>query len=181
MNYRVIFLDFDGVLNDNCKKVTKEAITAFLFLLHLYPSKVVVTSSNQQNGTLERQKKLRSFLNEFGIYDIDFINPNFRGGTFCGKDISYRTLGILDYLSVNQVSEYLILDDDYANEYKRLALNYYKTSMYKGLKWSDLKNISFSNKIPKIDIKYQLRPRGMIEEVHHKLIKVLENKIKKYV
>lgn len=178
-NDRVIFLDFDGVINDNVKPVTKEAMSAFLFLLHLYPSKVVVTTSNLQNGTIEKQKYLSTFLNKFGIYDIDFINPNFRDGVFFDKKLSFRALGIIDYFSNHEVGEYLILDDDYYNEYKRLGLNYYKTMACKGLRWNDLKKITFSSNIPKIDIKYHLRPMGMMEVAHYQLIKTLKNGIEK--
>ena len=65
------------------------------------------------------------------------------------KTISNRVCGIIDYLKNNQNINYVILDDEYQNEYKLFNLNYYKTNTYVGLKEKDLDKITFSNIISK--------------------------------
>ncbi len=76
----------------------------------------------QLNGIINRRKYIANRLEEQGIYDVDFIEPNFEG-SFLNIDVPDRLLGIIDYLKNNEVSSYVILDDDYHNDYKLLCLN----------------------------------------------------------
>ena len=70
----IIFLDIDGVLNDNCSEF-----------------------SRQMNGIETRRKSLKYQFEKLSIYNIDFIDPNFRGSLGDIK-LPSRLLGIVDYL-----------------------------------------------------------------------------------
>ena len=87
-----------------------------------------------------------------------------------------RVLGIIDYLKNNDVSSYVILDDDYHNDYKLLCLNHYRPLPLKGLTYKDLSKISFKkvnlNNFEYINYKY--RKLGAYEQVTNGLIKVLK-------
>lgn len=93
----VIFLNMDGVLNNNYDKYSYEAHTVLLKLISKYSAKVVIISSNLGNGTINRRKKLIQIFNNLDIYDIDFINLNFEF-SFLNVKITRRVVGIIDYL-----------------------------------------------------------------------------------
>ena len=172
---KIIFLDIDGVLNDIRVKFKEESVNVVKELIKIYNAKVVMITSRQLNGTINRRKYIANRLEEQGIYDVDFIEPNFEG-SFLNIDVPDRVLGIIDYLKNNDVSSYVILDDDYHNDYKLLCLNHYRPLPLKGLTYKDLSKISFKkvnlNNFEYINYKY--RKLGAYEQVTNDLIKVLK-------
>lgn len=171
----IIFLDIDGVLNDIRVKFNEESVNVVKELIKIYNAKVVMITSWQLNGTTNRRKNIANRLEEQGIYDVDFIEPNFRGN-FLNIEVPDRVLGIIDYLKNHNVSSYVILDDDYHNDYKLLCLNHYRTLPLKGLTYKDLSKISFK----KVNLNnfeyanYDYRKLGAYEQVTNDLIKVLK-------
>lgn len=172
---KIIFLDIDGVLNDIRVKFKEESVNVVKKLIKIYNAKVVMITSWQLNGTINRRKYIANRLEEQGIYDVDFIEPNFEG-SFLNIDVPDRVLGIIDYLKNNDVSSYVILDDEYHNDYKLLCLNHYRPLPSKGLTYKDLSKISFKkvnlNNFEYINYKY--RKLGAYEQVTNDLIKVLK-------
>lgn len=172
---KIIFLDIDGVLNDIRVKFKEESVNVVKELIKIYNAKVVMITSWQLNGTINRRKYIANRLEEQGIYDVDFIEPNFEG-SFLNIDVPDRVLGIIDYLKNNDVSSYVILDDDYHNDYKLLCLNHYRPLPLKGLTYKDLSKISFKkvnlNNFEYINYKY--RKLGAYEQVTNGLIKTLK-------
>lgn len=172
---KIIFLDIDGVLNDIRVKFKEESVNVVKELIKIYNAKVVMITSWQLNGTINRRKYIANRLEEQGIYDVDFIEPNFEG-SFLNIDVPDRVLGIIDYLKNNEVSSYVIIDDDYHNDYKLLCLNHYRPFPLKGLTYKDLSKISFKkvnlNNFEYINYKY--RKLGAYEQVTYGLIKVLK-------
>lgn len=172
---KIIFLDIDGVLNDIRVKFKEESVNVVKELIKIYNAKVVMITSWQLNGTINRRKYIANRLEEQGIYDVDFIEPNFEG-SFLNIDVPDRVLGIIDYLKNNEVSSYVIIDDDYHNDYKLLCLNHYRPFPLKGLTYKDLSKISFKkvnlNNFEYINYKY--RKLGAYEQVTNGLIKVLK-------
>lgn len=122
----IIFLDIDGVLNDNCSEFLSESVEVLKLFVQIYNAKVVMISSWQMNGIETRRKSLKYQFEKLSIYNIDFIDPNFRGGLGDIK-LPSRLLGIVDYLKKNEITNYVILDDDYHNDYKLICLNHFKT------------------------------------------------------
>ena len=122
----IIFLDIDGVLNDNCSEFLSESVEVLKLLVQIYNAKVVMISSWQMNGIETRRKALKYQFEKLSIYNIDFIGPNFRGGLGDIK-LPSHLLGIVDYLKKNEITNYVILDDDYHNDYKLICLNHFKT------------------------------------------------------
>ena len=171
----IIFLDIDGVLNDIRVKFKEESVNVVKELIKIYNAKVVMITSWQLNGTINRRKYIANRLEEQGIYDVDFIEPNFEG-SFLNIDVPDRVLGIIDYLKNNDVSSYVILDDDYHNDYKLLCLNHYRPFPLKGLTYKDLSKISFKkvNLNNFEDINYKYRKLGAYEKVTNGLIKTLK-------
>ena len=172
---KIIFLDIDGVLNDIRVKFKEESVNVVKELIKIYNAKVVMITSWQLNGTINRRKYIANRLEEQGIYDVDFIEPNFEG-SFLNIDVPDRVLGIIDYLKNNEVSSYVIIDDDYHNDYKLLCLNHYRPFPLKGLTYKDLSKISFKkvnlNNFEYINYKY--RKLGAYEQVTNGLIKTLK-------
>jgi len=173
----IIFLDIDGVLNDNSSSFSLESVNVLKYLIKIYNTKVVMITSWQMNGTENKRKNIKYKFEKLGIYDIDFIDPNFEG---CLGNIILpsRLLGIVDYLRKYPEYNYVIFDDDYHNDYKLLCLNYYKTNAYKGLNYGDLKKIEFRpvNLNNFKCINYYYRQLGEYELITNKLIKVLKKK-----
>lgn len=179
----VLFLDIDGVLNNIKVRFNEESVNVVKELIQRYNAKVVMITSWQTNGTEARRKWIKHQFEKLGIYDIDFIDPNFEGN-LCFKDslshikIDSRLLGIINYLQNKDECNYVILDDDYHNDYKMLCLNHYRTMPLKGLTYKDLPKITF--KLVNLNnfkyIKYQHRQLGQYELVTNKLIKVLKKK-----
>lgn len=137
---KVIFLDFDGVINNwydfdgvslNNAKILKEIITQT-------DAKIVVTSSNKYS--LQRSDNPSYFasnfyrkyikpLNELGIEIYDM--------TPC---IEYnRTLEIQNYLYAHEVEEYVIIDDDLIGE--KLQEHQVFLNLYKGLQLEHIKPV----------------------------------------
>lgn len=171
----IIFLDIDGVLNDNVSGLSLESVKVVKELIDEHNAKVVIISSLQWNGTESIRKKIRSKFENIGIYDIDFIDPNFEGG-ICDISVPSRLLGIVDYLKNNEVSSYVILDDDYHNDYRLLRLNYYRPLPFKGLTEKDLPKIKFlSVNLNNFQhVNYRYRSLGDYELVTNALIKTLK-------
>lgn len=173
----IIFLDIDGVLNDNYSEFLSESIEVLNLLVQIYNANVVMISSWQMNGTETRRKMLKYLLEQLCIYNIDFIDPNFEGNLGNIK-LPSRLLGIVDYLKNNEITNYVILDDEYHNDYKLIRLNYFKTMPFNGLTYKDLSKIvlkpvninNFKN------INYQYRQLKNYEVVTNNLIKVLKKK-----
>lgn len=180
----IIFLDIDGVLNDNYFKFLSESIEVLKPLIQKYNARVVIISSWQMNGTKAKRKLLKYQFEKFCIFDIDFIDPNFEG-KFDDIKLPSRLLGIVDYLKNNEVTNYVVLDDEYHNDYKLICLNHFKTMSFKGLTYKDLSKIVLKavNLNNFEHIKYQHRQLGNYETVTNSLIRVLkkniENNIKK--
>ena len=63
------------------------------------------------------RKALKHQIEGLCIYNIDFINPNFEGNLGDIK-LPSRLLGIVDYLKNNEITNYVVLDDEYHNDYK---------------------------------------------------------------
>lgn len=82
---------------------------------------------------------MKKILEKEDLEIFDFINPS---ETYSNTDFSPRSCGILDYLQEHPCS-YLILDDEYQQEYEFLKLNYYHTPTLVGLKRQDLSHLSF--------------------------------------
>lgn len=179
----IIFLDIDGVLNNIKVKFNEESVNVVKELIQGYNAKVVMITSWQMNGTKTRRKWIQHQFERLGIYDIDFIDPNFKGN-LCFKrslhhiQIDSRLLGIVNYLQNNGECNYVILDDDYHNDYKLLCLNHYKSLPLKGLTYKDLPKITFKpvnlNNFKYIN--YQYRQLGEYELVTNNLIKILKRK-----
>ena len=152
MHRNVIFLDVDGVLNgpeqfEGYLIFSNEALYVIKNLIKKYNAEIVLITAIQENGNKEIREKIVKIFNKSNINITDFINPNLEG-KLLDKKISYRICGIIDYLKNNQNINYVILDDEYQNEYKLFNLNYYKTNTYVGLIKKDLDKIKFSKKIP---------------------------------
>ena len=173
----IIFCDIDGVLNDNWSEFLSESIEVLNLLVQTYNAKIVIISSWQMNGTEARRKLLKYQFEKLCIYDIDFIDPNFEGGLGDIK-LPSRLLGIVDYLKNNEIANYVVLDDEYHNDYKLIRLNHFKTMPFKGLTYKDLPKIVLAPVDPNNfkHINYQYRQLGDYEVVTNNLVKVLRKK-----
>lgn len=179
----VIFLDVDGVLNNIQVRFNEESVNVVKELIQRYNAKVVMITSWQMNGTENRRKWIGYQLENLGIYDVDFIEPNFKGslcfkGSLSSIEIDSRLLGIIDYLKNEGECNYVILDDDYHNDYKMLCLNHYRTMPLKGLTYKDLSKIELkpANLNNFKYINYQYRQLGPYEVATNNLAKVLKMK-----
>lgn len=129
---KVIFLDFDGVINNwyEFEGVSLENAKILRQIIMRTDAKIVVTSSNkyslQRNNnssylTSNFYRKYVKPLNEFGIEIYDL--------TPC---IQYnRTLEIKKYLDEHEVEAYVIIDDDLIGE--ELQSHQVFLDLYKGL------------------------------------------------
>ena len=173
----IIFLDIDGVLNNSIVIFNEESVNALKELVMRYNAKVVMITSWQGNGTVNIRKRFEKRLEQFDIFDNDFIDPNYEG-KLLDIELPSRLLGIVDYLKKNEVANYVILDDEYKKYYKLVCLNYYRTKTLKGLTYKDLNKIKLkpvnSNNFKYIN--YQYRQLGDFELVTNNLIKVLKKK-----
>jgi hydroxymethylpyrimidine pyrophosphatase-like HAD family hydrolase len=179
----IIFLDIDGVLNNIEVKFKDECVNVVKELIKQHDAKIVIISSWQWNGTQRIRNNIKIIFEKLGIYNIDFIDPNYRGnicfkGSLSPIEIDSRLLGIIDYLKKNKDSNYVILDDDYHNDYKFICLNHYKTIALRGLTYEDISKIKFKpvnlNNFEYINYKY--RELGLYELKTNQLIKVLKKK-----
>lgn len=129
------------------------------------------------NGVETRRKALKYQFEKLCIYNIDFIDPNFEG-SLCDIKLPSRLLGVVDYLKNNEITNYVILDDEYHNDYKLIRLNHFKTMPFKGLTYKNLLKIVLKpvNLNNFKHINYQYRQLGDYEVVTNNLIKVLKRK-----
>jgi len=111
---KVIFLDFDGVINnwDHFDGVDPNNIKFLLKIINETNAKIVATTSNkyifQKNSNIDVKDTLFytyiKVLNELGIKISDvtpYVNSN-------------RELEIIEYLKIHpEIEEFLILDDDF--------------------------------------------------------------------
>lgn len=109
--------------------------------MELSQAKVVVTSSWFMFSP-KRIERISEFLAKLKITNIDWIRVDLKA-TYNGKDFSYRTLGIIDYLYQHPNSCYLILDDEFEEEYDLLNLHHLITNPNTGLVKENLANITF--------------------------------------
>lgn len=115
---KVIFLDFDGVINNYSSMISMELINnkcidVLKRIIHETNAKVVVTSSNkykyQNNNTIEEFQNSEYVkglkLKNIGIHDCTpLVNQN-------------REQEIKEYLTTHpEIEQYVILDDDYILE-----------------------------------------------------------------
>lgn len=137
---KVIFLDFDGVINNwydfdgvslTNAKILKEIITQT-------DAKIVVTSSNKYS--LQRSDNPSSFVSNFYrkyIKPLNELGIEIYDMTPC---IEYnRTLEIQNYLYAHEVEEYVIIDDDLIGE--KLQEHQVFLDLYKGLQLEHIKPI----------------------------------------
>lgn len=110
---KVIFLDFDGVINnwEHFEGVDSKNVRWLLEIINKTNAKVVVTSSNKYNFQRYSDVYMKNTLfyeyvktlNELGIEILDvtpYVNEN-------------RELEIVEYLKMHpEVEQFLILDDD---------------------------------------------------------------------
>ena len=139
---KYLFIDFDGVINDNYSEVKESCINILKEILASSGAKPVVISSWLGWGSDRSINHVKEFLASFDITNIDYIDVNYEG-TLNGYYIAPRILGIYKYLEDKEKSLYLILDDDYKNDYKSAKLNFYHTDPDKGLIEEDLPKLKF--------------------------------------
>ena len=177
---KVVFLDIDGVLNDNSSDFVDSCVESVKELVSKNDAKVVMITSLQGNGTGRRRKKLSSMLDEVGIKVDDYIDPNFEG-SLCGFSIPSRVLGIVDYLKNNSDVSYVILDDEFHNDYKMSCLNYYKTRTWQGFQKKEIDRITFKkvNLNTLSNFKYEYRELGAYEKASNDVIKTLKKVLEK--
>ena len=119
---KVIFLDFDGIINDymTMDQINEENIEVLKTIVDETNAKVVVTSSHKYK--YQRNNDVEDFLNnnyyvralkESGIEVID-LTPYM---ILKEKNENQREQEILEYLKNHpEITQYLILDDDYIIE-----------------------------------------------------------------
>jgi len=119
---KVIFLDFDGVINDymTINQINEYNVEVLKRIVNETDAKIVVTSShkmlyqmnNNKEGFLNNNKYVRA-LKENGIDVVDWTPRIKQQGI---KD-DEREQEILEYLKNHpEITQYLILDDDYIIE-----------------------------------------------------------------
>ena len=169
----IIFLDIDGVINNGFSDFSKESISVLKRIINENNAKIIIISSKQGNGTVTIRNKLINLMKKYNIEINDFIDPNYVGN-ICGIEIPSRVLGIVDYLKNNPKISYVILDDEYQNDYKLLCFNHYKIN--NGLMFKDYNKIKFKkvnlNNFKHVNYKY--RKLGAYEQATNNLIYVLK-------
>ena len=177
---KIVFLDIDGVLNDNLNDFVDSCVESVIKLVDKNDASVVMITSLQGNGTKAKRNKLSNMLGEKGINVSDYIDPNFEG-SLCGISISSRALGIVDYLKNHSDVSYVILDDEFHNDYKMACLNYYKTHTWKGFQSKEIDRIVFKkvNLNTLSNFKYGYRELGAYEKATNDVIKTLKKVIEK--
>jgi len=166
MTENVLFIDMDGVINNNLEKVTKEAIMTLRYIINKYKCRVVLITSNIGRGTEVKKEMLKEYFYGLRIYNIDFIDTNFLG-IHNNINLKFSTLGIIDYLKKHPNINYLIIDDENEEQYQMFDFNYLKTGMYDGLKFEQREDVKFESvNLENIsDVSYQHRDLGKWYEV----------------
>ena len=177
---KIVFLDIDGVLNDNLNDFVDSCVESVKELVEKNNASVVMITSLQGNGTKIRRNKLSKVLEEVGIMVDDYIDPNFEGG-LGDISMSSRVLGIIDYLKKHSDVNYIILDDEFHNEYRTSCLNYYKTGTWKGFQKKDIDKVSFKSvNLKTLDyFSYHYRELGSYEKATNNVIKTLKKVLEK--
>lgn len=129
---KVIFLDFDGVINDwyTMNSISEKSIKILKFIVEESNAKIVVTSSNKYSF----QKNSNSLENTlcYKIYIQSLINHGLEIYDFTPCILKNRELEIKEYLKSHpEIREYLILDDDYI--FKEMLNHEVFIDLYKGL------------------------------------------------
>lgn len=129
---KVIFLDFDGVINDwyTFNSVNEKCIKILKFIVEESNAKLVVTSSNKYSF----QNKFNSLENTlcYKLYIQSLVNYGLSIYDFTPCVLENRELEIKQYLKNHpEIIEYLILDDDYI--FKDLLNHEVFIDLYKGL------------------------------------------------
>ena len=135
---KIIFLDFDGVINNwyNHNGVDESNAKILKKIIETSGARVIATTSNKYS--LQRKEladvcktkfvKYLIKLKEFGI-EIDGVTPMVAGN---------RTLEIKEYLKMNRdVEQYVILDDDIIGS--ELIEHQVFLDLYKGLQLEHIK------------------------------------------
>ena len=176
----ILFLDVDGVINDNVSEYSTESICVLKEIIKKHNAKIVMITSNQGNGTTEKRNKVKRKLENLGLEIADFIDPNFEG-KILDKKLPSRILGIVHYLKEHDVDKYVILDDDFHNYYRLLCLNHYRTKAFEGLSLKDLPKVKLKPvNLSNIScVEYRYRQLGKYEQVTNDLIKIMKKVYKK--
>lgn len=130
----VIFLDFDGVINnwEHFEGVDTNNLNPLLEIINKTGAKIVATTSNKYVFQTHTDIDFKStlfynyvkILNEHGIEIFD-VTP------YVNKD---RELEIIQYLKMHpEIEQYLIFDDDYIIE--SLKEHQIFLDLYKGITW----------------------------------------------
>ena len=104
----------------------------------------MVVISSWYRFSPNRKEKISQFLTKLKITNIDWIRTDLEA-TYNDIELSYRSLGIINYLYQHPNSCYLILDDEFGKEYNLLNLHHLTTNPNKGLVKEDLENITFQH------------------------------------
>ena len=128
---KVIFLDVDGVLNNdgyfertknekqNRIELDDENIKCLKEIIDLTGAKVVVTSTWKE---LRIYNELISYLKSFGIEVYDkTVHMSYNRGD-----------EIREYLSTHEIDNFIILDDEIFKDFNELILHLVKTDFYNG-------------------------------------------------
>lgn len=172
----IIFLDLDGVLGFDMFEINPESLKILKEIIERYDAKIVLISSNLGFGTISEYKKLCKRLNDIGIINIIDKIDLFLEGDYCGKTISNRVWGIIDYLVKHRDINYVIFDDEYSKQYKRFGLNYVRPNSYIGLRHKDLKDPLFAhnNLTGTFDYKYKSIEDKPYLKATNDLVKVMK-------
>lgn len=137
----IIFLDFDGVINNNQEIITPEALKNLKKIIALSQAKIVVISSWFMHSP-KRREKISEFLTKLKITNFDLIKVDLEG-TYNGEYLSYRSLGIIDYIFKHPNIYYIVLDDEFKKEYNLLNIYCLTTNSNTGLVKEDILKITF--------------------------------------
>ena len=128
---KVIFLDFDGVINNWYKfdGVDTRHLDILKEIIDITGAKVVATTSNKYNYqlghvTYEQSSLYQNYIKvieEYGI-TIDDLTPCING---------YKDTEIKEYVKENDVTDYVIIDDEYISD--ELRPHQVFLDLYKGV------------------------------------------------
>ena len=134
----IIFLDLDGVIQYSINELYPESIKLLKDIINEYDAKIVLITSNVRLPGKRQYNGIVRYLELIGITNVIGKINYYLEGDFLGLRVSARTWGIIDVLARNKDINYVIIDDEYHNQYKRLGLNYIRTNTYIGLTKKDI-------------------------------------------
>lgn len=114
---KVIFLDFDGVINDymSFNEINDYNVEELKTIIDNTDAKVVVTSSHKY--LWQRNNNINGFINSYYIKGLKEKGIDIFDCTPYLKSDNQRENEILEYLNHHpEITQYLILDDDYIIE-----------------------------------------------------------------